>query len=66
MAYYQEITCLQHKKSEQSIITTHEKKLRNLTKNKSNPFTHKEVVKNISNKNLTLEELNILKIGLNH
>ena len=54
------------KKSEQSIVTTHEKKLRNLTKNRSNPFTHEEVVKNISSKNLALEELNILKFGLNH
>ena len=54
------------KKSKQSIITTHEKKLRNLTKNRSNPFTHEEVVKNISSKHLSLEELNILKFGLNH
>ena len=36
------------KKSEQSIITTHEKKLRNLTKNRSNPFKHEEVIKNLS------------------
>ena len=54
------------KKSKQSIIATHEKKLRNLTNNKSNPFTHKKVVKNFSTKNLSLEGLNILKFGLNH
>ena len=54
------------KKSEQSYIKIHEKKLRNLTKNRSNPFTHEEVVKNLSTKNLSLEELNILKFGLNH
>ena len=52
------------KKSEKSIITIHEKKLRNLRKNRSNPFTHEEVVKNLSTKNLSLEELNILKFGL--
>ena len=54
------------KKSEQSIITTHEKKLRNLIKNRSNPFTHEEVVKNLSTKNLSFEKLDILKFGLNH
>ena len=54
------------RKSEQSIIRTHEKKLRNLKKNRSNPFTHEEVVKNCSTKNLSFEELNIPKFGLNH
>ena len=33
------------KKSEQTIVTIHEKKLRKLTKNRSNTFTHEEVVK---------------------
>ena len=42
--------------SEQSIITIHKKKLRNLTKSRSNPFTHEEVVKNLSTKNLPPEE----------
>ena len=51
------------KKSEQSIITTHVNKFQNLTKNRSNPFTH---VKNLSTKNFSLEELNILKFSLNH
>ena len=42
-------------KNEQSIIKIHEKKLRHLTKNKSNPFTHEEVVKNISVKTCHLK-----------
>ena len=54
------------KKSEQSYIKIHEKRLRNFTKNRSNSFTHEEVVKNLCTKNLSLEELNILKFGLNH
>ena len=44
------------KMSEQSIITIHKKKLRNLTKSRSNPFTHEEVVKNLSTKNLPPQE----------
>ena len=43
------------KKSEQSYITIHEKKLQNLTKNRSSPFTHEEVVKNLSTKNCHLK-----------
>ena len=66
MAYYQKITFRKIKKSEQSIITTHKKKLQNLRKNRSNPFTHEEVAKNLCTKNVPLEELNILKFGLNH
>ena len=66
MAYYQKITFRKIKKSEQSNITTHKKKLRNLRKNRSNPFTHEEVAKNLCTKNVPLEELNILKFGLNH
>ena len=54
------------KKSEQSIIMTHEKKLRNLTKNRSNPFTYEEVLKNLSTENLSRQRLNILKFGLKH
>ena len=42
------------KKGEQSYITIHEKKLRNLTKNRSSPFTHEEV-KNLSTKNCHLK-----------
>ena len=54
------------RKSEQFIITTHEKKLRNLTKNRSNHFAHEEIVKNLSTKILSLEELDTLKFGLSH
>ena len=52
--------------SEQFIITTHEKKLRNLTKNRSNHFAQEEIVKNLSTKILSLEELDTLKFGLSH
>ena len=38
------------KKSERSIITIHENKSRNLTKNRSNPFRHEEVLKNDADK----------------
>ena len=41
-----------------------QKKIRNLTKNSTNPFTHREVVKNLSSKQLTNEELDLLKFGL--
>ena len=54
------------KKKEQTIVTIHEKKLRNLTKNRSNLFMHEKVVKNLSTKNFSLKELNILKFGLDH
>ena len=54
------------RKSEQFIITTHEKKLRNLTKNRSNHFAQEEIVKNLSTKILSLEELDTLKFGLSH
>ena len=40
--------------------------MRNLTKNSTNPFTHREVVKNLSSKHLTNEELDLLKFGLHH
>ena len=42
------------------------KKIRNLTKNSTNPFTHREVAKNLSSKRLTNEELDLLKFGLHH
>ena len=41
-----------------------QKKIRNLTKNSTNPFTHREVVKNLCSKQLTNEELDLLKFGL--
>ena len=41
-----------------------QKKNRNLTKNSTNPFTHREVVKNLCSKQLTNGELDLLKFGL--
>ena len=35
------------KNKENAVVKTHEKKIRNLTKNLTNPFTHTEVVKKI-------------------
>ena len=43
------------KKSEQCYITIHEKELRNLAKNRSSPFTHEEVGKNLSTQNCHLK-----------
>ena len=47
-------------------IKTHEKKLRNLTKNVTLPFTNTKTVYNLSNVTLTTEELELLKYGLKH
>ena len=47
-------------------IKTHEKKLRNLTKNVTLPFRDTETVHNLSNVTLTTEELELLKYGLKH
>ena len=52
------------KKKENAVLKTHQKKIRNLTKNSINPFTDTEVVKNLSSKHLTNEELDLLKFGL--
>ena len=41
-------------------------KIRNLTKNSTNPLTHAEVLKNLSSEHLTNEELYLLKFGLYH
>ena len=35
------------KNKENAVVKTHEKEIRNLTKNSTNPFTHTEVVKKI-------------------
>ena len=51
-------------KKMKSAIWTHEKKLRNLTKNHVLPFTSKEIVSNMSSYKLSDEELDILKNGL--
>ena len=48
------------------IIRTHEKKLRNLTKCSVLPFTHDEIITNLSSTKLTYEELDLLKYGLKH
>ena len=47
-------------------IKTHEKKLRNLTKNSVLPFTPTVTVLNLSSIKLTEEELGVLKYGLKH
>ena len=47
-------------------VKTHHKKLTNLTRNKSIPFTSNETVTNLSSHSLTSEQLNILKFGLTH
>ena len=54
------------KNKENAVLKTHQKRIRNLTKNSTNPFTHKEVVKNLFSKHLTNEELDLLKFGLHH
>ena len=46
------------------VIKTHEKKLRDLTKNIQLPFTSDETIKNFSRYNLTEAETLILKFGL--
>ena len=47
-------------------IKTHEKKLINLTKNVTLPFTHSETVHNLSNVTLTTEDLELLKYCFKH
>ena len=47
-------------------IKTHEKKLKNLTKNLVLPLTPTETVLNLSSIKLTEEELDVLKYGLKH
>ena len=47
-------------------IKTHQKKIRNLTKNIALPFTHNETIHNLSTITLTTEELDVLKDGLKH
>ena len=54
------------KNKESTVLKTDQKEMRNLTKNSTNPFTHREVVKNLSSKQLTNEELDLLKFGLHH
>jgi len=47
-------------------VKTHHKKLKNLTRSKSIPFTSDETVTNLSSHSLAPEQLNILKFGLTH
>ena len=54
------------KNKENAVPKTHQKKIRNLTMNSTNPFTHREVVKNLCSKYLTNEELDLLKFSLHH
>ena len=54
------------KKKRTSIIRTHEKKLNNLTKNFTLPFTSDEVITNLSNYQLSDRERDLLKYGLSY
>ncbi|XP_068739114.1 uncharacterized protein [Montipora capricornis] len=53
-------------KAVKRVIATHEKKLKNLTRNMVLPFSPTETVTNLSSQNLTSEQLGILKYGLSH
>ena len=53
-------------KAVNNVISTHKKKLKNLTKNIQIPFTSDETIKNLSSYKLTEEEVEILKYGLKH
>ena len=60
--------CSRHNvgKAVNNVISTHEKKLKNLTKNTQRPFTSEETIKNLSSYKLTDEEVEILKFGLKY
>ena len=47
-------------------IKTHEKKLKNLTKNSVLPFTPTDTVRNLLSIKLTEEKMGLLKYGLKH
>ena len=49
---------------EYKYVKIHDKKLSQLTKGKSIPFTHDEVIRNLSSQTLSNDELDILKNGL--
>ena len=53
-------------KAANQFMKTHEKKLKNLTRNSVLPFTSSEVVTNLSLFVLTTEQLDALKFGLTH
>ena len=54
------------KNKDNAVLKTHQKKNGNLTNYSTNPFTHREVVKNLSLKHLTNEELDLLKFDSHH
>ena len=58
--------CINHnvQNAVKNLIKTHEKKLRNLTKNIQLPLTSDETIKNFSRYKLTEAETSILKFGL--
>ena len=60
--------CIRHNvgKAVNNVISTHEKKLKNLTKNTQIPFTSEETIKSLSTYKLRDEEVEILKYGSKH
>ena len=52
------------KKEESNILKTHQKKLRNLTRNTMLPFELYDVVTNLSKDQLNVKEMDLLKNGL--
>ena len=60
--------CIRHnvEKVVNNVISTQEKKLKNLTKNIQILFTSDETIRNLSSYELTEEEAEILKYGLKH
>ena len=52
------------KKEESNILKTHQKKLRNLTRNTILPFEPYDVVPNLSKDQLNVKEMDLLKNGL--
>jgi len=53
-------------KVEKTTVETHEKKMRNLTKNQTLPFLPEDVIRNFSSYSLTEEESKLLMNGLNY
>ena len=60
--------CIRHnvEKVVNNVISTQEKKLKNLTKNIQILFTSDETIRNLSSYELTEEEAEILKYGWKH
>ena len=51
-------------KQVKKVVSAHQKKLRNLTKNSTLPFSHHETVTNLSSHHFSEDELDLLKNGL--